>query len=180
MPMAGDIHRKPFFELVEAAFPDGIRSKRLFAFHQYWIGLAKGDVPARGDLDPTAIKPLLPYMMMVDLTDDPRRILYRLVGTEVVKFTGLDFTGRYLDELEFDEFDREHLLNAYRAVRDHGLPGVGLAQFRENGLLLIETEYLICPLRSSSSNIDKCVVIEDYFLGGHTLAGDLPPARLRK
>jgi hypothetical protein len=169
----------PFFELVDAGFPRSLRSERLHDFHRYLLGLANGEVPLRSAIDPTAIKPLLPYIMMVDLTDEPLKLFYRLVGTEVVSFTGLEFTGLYLDQLDFDEFDREALLSAYRAVRDSGLPGVGLAQHRENGQLLIETEYLICPLRSPSDRIEKCAVIEDYFLGGRTSASDLPPARLR-
>nr|WP_298690002.1 PAS domain-containing protein [uncultured Dongia sp.] len=159
--------------------PASLRSVRLRAFHEYWLGLANGDVPARGDIDPVMIKPLLPYMMMVDLTEEPMRVLYRLVGTEVVSFTGLEFTGHYLDELDFDEFDLGNLTDAYRAVRDARLPGAGLAQYRENGLLLIETEYLICPLRSGSGKIDKCAAIEDYFLGG-TSVFHLPPARFRR
>lgn len=169
----------PFFELIDAGFPSVIRSARLRTFHQYWLGLARGEVPLRSDFDPAAIKPLLPYIMMVDLTDEPMRVRYRLVGTEVVKFTGLEFTGRCLDELIFDEFDMETLLQAYRAVRDSGLLGVGLAQHRDNELLLIETEYLICPIGSLSGPIERCVVIEDYFLGGHRSAFDLPPARIR-
>ena len=39
-------------------------------------------------------------LWLVDLEENPFRVRYRLVGTEVVRYTGLDFTGRYLDELE--------------------------------------------------------------------------------
>jgi hypothetical protein len=168
-----------FFELVQTDIPPRIRSMHLRALYSYWKELAQGGVPMRSELDPTRIKALLPYMMLVDLTEEPLRVFYRLVGTEVVRFTGLEFTGHYLEQLEFDEFDFETHVRAYRTVRDSGLPGVGVAQHFERGLLMIETEYLICPLRSDSGAINKCAVIESYHLGGGAAPWSLPPARLR-
>jgi hypothetical protein len=168
-----------FFELVGTDLPGKIKSGRLREFLQYWRAIAGGDVPTRSDIDPTAIKPLLPYILLVDLTDEPLRVFYRLIGTEVARFSGRDFTGYWLDELEFDEFGDNELLTAYRRVRDSRLPGAGRAQYFEMQHLVIETEYLICPLRSPDGKIDKCIGIEDYFLGGALSIGDVPPMRLR-
>jgi hypothetical protein len=45
---------------------------------------------------------------------------------------------------------------------------------------MLATEVLMCPLRTDSAKIDKCIAIEDYFFsnGGHV--EDLPAAQLRK
>lgn len=175
-----DANETSFFALVEGDLSVRLKSQRLRAFLRHWQQLAGADIPARADFDPVRLKELLPYLMMVDLTDEPLRIYYRLVGTEVVTFTGLDFTGHYLDDLEFDEFDLAKLTDAYRLVRDNRRPGAGLAQHHEGGVLTIATEYLICPLRSTSSKIDKCIAIEDYFLGGRMSVSQLPAARYRR
>jgi hypothetical protein len=108
------------------------------------------------------------------------RVRYRLAGTEVVRFTGLELTGRYLDEIKMDEFNTQELLTAYRAIRDSGQCGIGVARFVMNGKQMLTTEFLMCPLRTESAKIDKCIAIEDYFFsnGGHV--EDLPSAQLRK
>ena len=71
----------------------------LHELFEHWQGLHRGRaLPARADLDPTAIKPMLPYLYMVDVSYQPLRFRYRLVGTAMVEFTGRDVTGRFVDE----------------------------------------------------------------------------------
>jgi len=77
-----------------------IPSNILRNIYQYWMDM-KGEriMPARSDLNPADIVPLLPYLVLVDVEQQPRRYKYRLVGTETVKAMGYDVTGKYLDEL---------------------------------------------------------------------------------
>lgn len=168
--------------------PD-FRSPRVAAFHEYWCSLAPTlapgsprGLPRRADFDPAEIAQLLPYVMIVDLEDEdsgsprvaPFRIRYRLVGTAVVKFSGLDFTGAYLDELDFDICTTDDLSHAYGEIRSSRQPGLGLAFAEIEDEQVMDVEYLICPLRTQDAPaadagqpVRQCIAIEDYMPSAH-------------
>lgn len=157
-----------------------IESPRIRAFFDYWRGLAAGGaVPRRDQVDPAEIKPLLPYLMIVDLSPEPLRVYYRLVGTEVARFTGIDITGHYLHELELDEFSEAELLEVYRKQRDEGWPVLGVAEYAIQGKRMLRTEYIICPLLDAAGQPTKAIVLEDYLLAHGIDLRELPMARLR-
>ena len=56
-------------------------------------------MPRRADLDPSEIPPrLLPCISIVDVVNDERRYVYRLVGTADVQVRGHDPTGKSVIE----------------------------------------------------------------------------------
>jgi hypothetical protein len=77
--------------ITEAVFIDAPRDKRLRALYQYW-DTVRGDrmMPARADIDPGKIPGLLPHIIMYTVPADYR---IRLVGEEIVRFTGRNATG---------------------------------------------------------------------------------------
>ncbi len=76
-----------------------LRSPVLRQLHAYWNG-KRGDsaAPRRDEIDPTDIPRLLPHVFLIEAMGEPTRFRYRLIGTEVVKLTGRDLTGRFVDE----------------------------------------------------------------------------------
>src|SRR5258706_14729868 len=63
--------------------------------YRYWLAKRAGrSMPARGDLNPAEIPPLLPYLMINDKIDD--RLRWRLVGTGAVLDVGCDLTGSFV------------------------------------------------------------------------------------
>lgn len=76
-----------------------MRSNMVRSLHGWWRSKCGTEIPDRADLDPTHLKPLLPNLFISDVEPEPFRIRYRLVGTKAVEATGMDITGRYLDEL---------------------------------------------------------------------------------
>lgn len=56
-------------------------------------------MPARADFCPTEMKDLLPDMALFDVESAPRRYRVRLFGTGLALRSGLDLTGRYLDDI---------------------------------------------------------------------------------
>ncbi len=59
----------------------------------YWSRLRKGrDVPDQTDIDPRAIKRLLPYVFIVE-ADNPNRPVYRLAGTALCERFGFEMKG---------------------------------------------------------------------------------------
>ncbi|MBK8160775.1 MAG: PAS domain-containing protein [Rhodospirillaceae bacterium] len=62
--------------------------------YRYWRGKARdGRLPRRADIDPADIPRLLSHLMIVEVVDDARRYVYRLVGTKEVEMRGRDPTG---------------------------------------------------------------------------------------
>ena len=56
----------------------------------YWSRLRKGrDVPDQTDIDPRAIKRMLPYVFILD-AENPSRPIYRLAGTSLCERFGFE------------------------------------------------------------------------------------------
>lgn len=59
----------------------------------YWSRMRRGrEVPDQGDIDPRAIKRMLPYVFILDARD-PTRPIYRLAGTVLCERFGLELRG---------------------------------------------------------------------------------------
>ena len=165
------------FDLILGQSPPTFRSMRVNALYRYWQSRRIGALPMRADIDPAEIKPLLPYVMIVDLKREPFRVFYRLVGTAVVHFSGMDFTGTHLDELAFDICATHDLAHAYRAVSETRRPGLGMAFAQITHQSALDVEYLICPLIDAAGAVQQCLVIEDYVAKEGFEAGRLRLAR---
>ncbi len=80
--------------------PDSLPSGIHRDLYSLWLGkCAPGQLPGRADFDPREMPRLLPFVTLIDVERDPLRFRIRLVGTAVVAATGLDMTGRYLEEM---------------------------------------------------------------------------------
>jgi len=83
--------------------------------HRYWLSKrGPRPMPARGDIDPTDIPRLLPYLCIVEKVDEEFR--YRLVGTAVAQQFGRDFTGKPLGS---PINDKPETLRAMRTIVEH-------------------------------------------------------------
>ena len=140
-----------------------LRSARCTALVKYWnASRGKRRFPSRDDIEPGAIKNILPHIMLTSIEYDPFRVFYRLVGTEIVRFAKFDFTGCYADALHFQDTAGADWSDYYRAVVEAGHPGVGLVYWTVAGNLERWIEFIICPLSSDGKVIDRCIAAEDY------------------
>jgi hypothetical protein len=57
-------------------------------------------MPARADIDPLDVPPILPNIVLVDVTGDPPRFRFRVVGTDIVFRYGAELTGRDLEQAD--------------------------------------------------------------------------------
>ena len=139
------------------------RSTRVKVLYEYWNRVRAGRLfPTRADIDPAAVKPILPHLMMVEISQDPFRVLYRLVGTEIVRFAKFDFTNRFADELTFQDDQTSDWSIFYRRSVENRRPGFGVTSWTVEGGLTRWIEFLICPLSDDGVTINRCVAIEDY------------------
>jgi hypothetical protein len=130
-------------------------------FAAYWEGLRQGDsLPARSALDPGDFVYCLPNVMVMDLSYEPLRVRYRLVGTTVASVAKLDFTGRYLDEIDFPNADFDWM-NLYQRLVAERIPLYGSIPV-ESAVGERKYDLGLFPLSSDGRIIDKAIAVEDY------------------
>lgn len=147
--------------------PDVITSSRIPRLVEYWRGCSiDGRVPFRADIDPGAIKDLLPNIVLTEI-DASFRVRYRLVGTRVVEFNKIDFTGAYLDDMRWDVTERYS--RAYAQVSKTGLPHYGLDSWPLARSLHGRSEVVMLPLSTDGARVDRCLSMEDFLFSSHDL-----------
>lgn len=137
--------------------------KNIARLSEYWHGLAGGEPPERNQFQIEDVAPLLPYLLLCDFEFNPFRVRYRLSGTRVDQITGLNMTGRYLDEfVEGDYGDSvRQMIGYYEEASRTGRPHIWnypWAGDNPAGKLIWAGLF---PLRVNGA-VAKCVSIEDY------------------
>lgn len=135
---------------------------RLRGLVDYWTMKSAGRCcPARADLDPLDLKPLLGFLLMVDVVwqegTDAYRLRYRLFGTEFVFYHGRDLTGAWLDQIVNTVF-RDELLGFYRtAIIEKTMQTLSYDYILERSL--VESgrqrfQAVLLPLSKDASRVD--------------------------
>ena len=146
-----------------------VRSARIHRLCDYWRSKhVGGRLPRRADILPEEIPTLLPYVLMVDLETEPFRVFYRLIGTRVATYNKRDFTGQYLDELDFPSTSR--IIELYHAVMTERRPRFGAANLRSRSAAWVAFEYAVLPLSDDGVTVNKCLAMECY--------GDIDPEEI--
>lgn len=143
--------------------PSLSRSSKVHFLLDWWsTARGAGDLPDRRDLDPVALKPLMPWLLIAEATRPPFKIRYRLVGTGVAQYSGFDFTGGYLDELWPGEAAKR-FTGYYQQVHDSRAPLFGSATEPTTAGTEFTYEFAILPLTRGGTAVEQFVCVEDYF-----------------
>ncbi len=127
--------------------------------YQYWLDMkGEREMPSRADLNPADITNLLPYIMLVDVEQQPRRYRYRLVGTETVKAMGYDVTGQYLDELPLVE---KHVKIRSDWLVKEKSPYMFFDKLKWSNRSLLDYQTIALPLSANGEDVTM------FFLGMH-------------
>jgi hypothetical protein len=139
------------------------RSPMVQALHAWWLAHCRaGEPPDRCDLDPAALKQLLPNLFIAEVEHAPFRIRYRLVGTKSVQVIGFDLTSRYLDELLTVDPDIPWM-DYYRIAYDSRQPLLGSVLAPTAFGDTFTYEFGLFPLTRGGKRIEQFVALEDYF-----------------
>lgn len=141
--------------------PDYAAIPEIQSLHDYWTGLAGGAVPERGQIDPAAIRLLLPYICIVDFEAEPFRVRYRLSGSKVDEFNGFSLTGCYLDDLiRHDQTGgATHILDHYRQCWKTGMPVYSAYLWPTHSGSRLRARFAMFPLKLDGE-IRQCIGIE--------------------
>lgn len=139
------------------------RSASLRQFYAYWQQ-KRGDraLPAKSSIDPAEIKDVLPYLIIAEVFDHPLRVRYRLVGTEIVKLRGREFTGKWLHEVQWNPVFLERLIREYRVLINERQPLLGVDDLYSADGPSMAYEWGMFPLGDDGEHVSHCLAIEDH------------------
>jgi hypothetical protein len=145
---------------------------------EHWQDLCRDRaLPSRADLDPAAMKPLLPYVYLVDVSHRPLRFRYRLVGTALVEFTGRDVTGKFVDEATYGAAAAPIYRLFELVVETRGpVGGRGRTVWIQGGEWR-EVESLVLPMSRDGAEID--MLLAGYVTVGRSNGSPEPGATAR-
>ncbi|WP_395016011.1 PAS domain-containing protein [Dongia sp.] len=139
------------------------KSPMVRMLHAWWMThRGPSGIPDRRDLDPAALRAVLPNLFISDVEPAPFRIRYRLVGTKAVRTIGFDITGRYLDELLTGQ-PEVPWLDHYRTVYDSREPLLGSVVVPAKSGGTFAYEFGLFPLTQGGTAVAQIAAVEDYF-----------------
>lgn len=131
------------------------KTPQLRSLFDYW-NRKRGRRPfiLRSELEPREIMSLLPLIFILDVQNDPRRYRIRLMGTEIVQRFGGEYTGRYLDDLDFGAA-KAQVLADYDRVADSVEPHLAFSEYAQQGRGRIQAERLALPMSTDGRYADR-------------------------
>lgn len=118
--------------------------------------------PTRAEIDPLAFRRWLPYLSIMELHDNPFRVRYRLIGTEVARFSGEDFSGKWLHETGWSERHQALNLMLYQRVFETREPVFGHSQVDWQGRSDLTFEWALFPLGDADGPLTHCLSVDDF------------------
>jgi hypothetical protein len=129
----------------------------ILAVLAYWESKKRGrHIPSRDDIDPTELVKFLPYISIIDVVEDARRFVYRLVGTMEVEVRGYDPTGKSVAEGYFASSAESAMAN-YQKVCDTRAPFYEKDAFQVVNRWINEAN-LFLPLSDDGETVGKVLV----------------------
>ena len=139
-----------------------LRSPSVKELYTYWRSKQHGrPMPAPSDIDPAEIRSLLPSLIIAEYVGAPVRVRYRLVGTQQVYYNGLDFTGFYLDEIDWG-IENEFVNLVHQTLLRTAAPVIGRYQWGFRDSVLGFAEFGVFPLSEDGATVARCVGIDDF------------------
>lgn len=136
----------------------------------YWSRLRRGRaVPDQTDIDPRAIKRMLPYVFILEATD-PVRPLYRLAGTSLCERYGSELKGtNFLARWEAQSRGAVSLLLTQALAKRQPICLSSIAASSECGMVQLET--VLAPVSFGEGRLTRFVGMAQILGDASQLAG---------
>ncbi|HSV04055.1 MAG TPA: PAS domain-containing protein [Phenylobacterium sp.] len=137
----------------------------------YWASLRRGlKLPARRDLDPAAMKRLLPTLSLIDVLPAPREYRIRLAGTALWDVYGGEITGRALAEV-YNSAAADYWRAELGRVVDEGRPAAGVHSLAWRGASHLSMLWVRLPLASDGERVDMILGYDAVIGLGQVMTG---------
>jgi hypothetical protein len=139
-----------------------VRSPLILSMLEYWQGkVVDGRLPRPADIDPTEIPKLIAAMVICDLEEQPFRVRYRLAGTRQVHILGHELTGRYVDEMNWEEGPFVHLI--FARARDTRAPVYGFYHWGFRESTPGASKFGLFPLSEDGRTVNRVIGIDEFY-----------------
>jgi hypothetical protein len=156
-------------EIIVAWEPNAETDKRLLQVHAYWTGICHdGRPPERVDFSPAAIPHLLPWILLVDVLDNPRDFRFRLVGTAFTQIVRQDLTGLRVTEAFPPEF-ASRVLDGWNEVIANGGPNWARGKLWKKEREFIHWQGVILPFWSPGGAISQLLAAAAFHFSDDSL-----------
>ncbi len=157
---AASMPETPHPNLIYASIAD-VQSRDIAELHDYWRAkLAGRAMPRPGDVDPEGLPALRHGMVLADYSDRPFRVRYRAAGATQLHYSGEDFNGRFLDEMNWTE---KHLLSrTHETMCRTKVPIFGRYQWDFRDGLEGFSEFGLFPLSADGATVTSGIAFDDY------------------
>ena len=136
----------------------------IVAFHDIWCRkCGKRTMPARRDFDPVDMVTFLPGIALIDVVDDDRRFVYRLIGTREVAMRGNDPTGKGIAE-GFYASSAEAALASYEDVVARRAARFEQRRFVTPDGRIGNEQTVILPLSDDGQAINMIIAYTHHYL----------------
>jgi hypothetical protein len=132
-----------------------LKSDALKALEAYWRSKRRGDaLPRRRDIDPWEMRAFLSHVFLIAVTQNPMRFWFRSVGGSVSENFGENVTGKYVDELDLDEMQKQ-IVADYKTAAIEARPVYSRCEWiKGDDQRHLRYERLLLPLSSDGKTVD--------------------------
>ena len=134
--------------------PDQFRTGIVRRAYEYWLEkCANGRLPARPDIRPEELTDILPWVFLVDVQCSPVSFRFRLVGSEISRLAGVEYTGVVVNRADYGmHWARIH--RDYLRVVQTKQPSYVDGEAPWNDREFLHRERIIMPLSSDGERVD--------------------------
>jgi hypothetical protein len=153
-----------------------IRSPYLRMLFDYWEGLRAGRVaPEASEIDALDMpRSALPFVILVDLEQNPLRARYRLVGTHSTQVAGWDYTGKYADEIGMPNTLMEEVMEDFTFALAKRPMYANYEWPLRNKTGIVKVEMIQLPLLTDGV-VTRCFCGEHVGLDAELISEDMEP-----
>jgi hypothetical protein len=145
-------------EIAWAPRTEQIPDPRLQQLNDYWRGKAEDGVAASSKaIDPSEMRFILGYVMLLDVLDGGADFRYRLYGSLIAERFGRDVTGRTVRDFGDTEYIVNFFLATYQAVTETGRPLLS-THYPRPGSQTASWSRLILPLIDGAGAVSRLLV----------------------
>jgi hypothetical protein len=146
--------------------PPAVASPMVRELLAYWDRLrAHRLAPAWSEIDPGAIRGLLPYLIVSEVLREPFDIRFRIVGTAVIESFGYDFTWQTLSSMRYLT-QAESWVDFYRRIVEQPQPTFGQYRIEARHASDRRVDSCTLPLSRDGRSVDRFIELEDWSMAG--------------
>jgi len=130
--------------------------------YAYWCARQRpGRLPSRRDIDPVALRGLLPQVLLLDVQCEPWDFRFRLIGGNLLYHLGADWTGEWMTRVP-ETRPPNGLFDSCCQVARSGQPHRGCTPFSGWHPAIRQCDGVILPLAADGRQPDTLLLFVEF------------------